>query len=675
MSPKYKALMSPLKVRNYIFKNRLIASTSLPHFLQGPETYPAESVIKHFINKARGASVVTCTGINNATTNLQFPMDLDMGHFPDYDLYDNTSQNYLVQMSESIHFYGSIASMSIFVGPPSSYTLIKKKEPNLVQGNINGVEKNDEKPFDIPLLDEFEIEKIPAHEAPDFYDEETLDKIADSYAEQAEILKKLGFDMVCVHCCYRGNLPAKFMSPLTNKRTDKFGGSLENRMRFPLMVFERIRQRVGNDFLIEMLWTGEDVEGSYTFDESVAFLNEVKKYIDIAQIRCDDGGASSYTNYTLEEAPLLDLTGRIKKLVPGLLISAVNGVHDLDLCESAIAEGKADLIASARSWLSNPDYGQLALEGRGGDVVPCLRCNKCHGRGEKDVFASVCSVNPKLGLEHLVDFMETPTQGGKKVAVIGGGPAGMRCALYLKERGHVPVIYEASASLGGVLKHADTVPFKWTLSKFKNWLVRQVSEKGIEVRLDTRATPEMLQNEGYDVIIAAVGAKPVVPPIPGLDKEKVLFAVDVLADESIAGSNVVIIGGGDVGVETGIHLARTGHKATVLEMRDKLAADATLIHYYGEMMRAWEAEENFTGIVNARVSKVQDGAVHYTDADGKEQSVQADTIMVAAGMRPLSDEALSFYGIANEFYVIGDSLKPQTIQQAMREAYGTASRI
>jgi len=275
----------------------------------------------------------------------------------------------------------------------------------------------------------------------------------------------------------------------------------------------------------------------------------------------------------------------------------------------------------------------------------------------------------------MTDFLETPAEGGKRVAVIGGGSSGMRCALYLKERGHIPVIYEAGGALGGTLRHADSVPFKWTLTKFKDFLIRQLEEKGIMVKLNTKATPEMLAKEGYDVIVAAVGSVPVLPAIPGIDKEKVLFAADVLEDESLAGQSVVIIGGGDVGVETGIHLARTGHKVTVLEIRQKLAADATLIHYYAEMVNAWTAEKNFTGIVNARVSRIQDGFVFYTDDCGKEHQVPADCIVVAVGMKPLSDEALVFHGIAKEFYLIGDCMKPQTIQQAMRAAFSTASRI
>ncbi|NLT14761.1 MAG: FAD-dependent oxidoreductase [Clostridiales bacterium] len=676
MGPKYKNLQSPLKIRNYILKNRLAASNSLPHFLQGPESYPADSVIAHFENKAKGAAIVTCMGINNFSRGKQQPMNLDFGHFPDFDLYDTCSQNYLLQLSDAIHYYDSIACMGIFVGPPSAYPLMRQKSADNPDDYLESFRESagNEKPFAVPKPYEFELELIPAHEDCIWYDSDTLSKIADSYAEQASILQTLDYDMVSIHACYRANLTARMFSPITNKRTDDWGGCLKNRMRFPLMVLERVRDRVGKDFLIELIWSAEDIRNGYTIDESVEFLNTAKKYIDVVQLRAPSADVAHPTSFNPEHEPFVRYAEYIKKRVEGLVIGTVGGYLDLDACEQVIAEGKADLIYAARAWISNPDYGRLALEGRNDDVVPCLRCNKCHGRGEKDPFVSVCSVNPLIGLEHKIPRMGIPPKRSKKVAVIGGGPAGMRCALYLKERGHIPVIFEASDTLGGVIKHSDYVDFKWTLQKFKDYLIYQVWKQGIETRFSTRATPEMLKNEPFDVVVTALGAVPVKPSIPGLDGERVCFAETALSSEASLGKNVVIIGGGEVGVETGIHLARRGHKVTVLEMRDKLAADSTLIHYYSIFKEVWEAEANLTGIVNARVHAVKDGRVCYTDTGG-EKSIEADTIVISVGMKALADEALSFYGVAGEFYMIGDCKRPGTIQTAMRAAYAVASRI
>ena len=668
--PKFKHLLEPLKIGNYVLKNRMCVSNSLPHFLQGPETYPADTVMAHYENKAKSAAIVTCMGINNFTHGKQLPMNLDFGHFPDYDLYDTNSQNYLLQLADSIHFYDSIACMGIFVGPPSAYPLMVPKGQ---QGKADPFSQT--KSLNAPPPAEFDIMKIPAHEDPTYYTEEQFNLIADSYAEQAGILKMLDFDMISIHMCYRANLPAKMFSPITNHRTDKFGGSLENRMRFPLMVLERVRQKVGKNMLIEIQWSADDLEGGYTLEESAAFLNEAKKYIDIVQLRANEVDHAHPIGFELEETPFLKFGEYMKKNVPGLVIGVIGGFHYPATCDKAIAEGKADIIYAARAYISNNDYGQLVLEGRDDDIVPCLRCNKCHGRGANEPFVSVCSVNPCIGLEQKVARMQVPTKGGKRVAIIGGGPVAMRCAMYLQDRGHIPVIYEKGPQLGGAIIHADYAEFKWPLRDFKNFLIHQMDKRGIEVHLNTEATPEMIKELNYDVVIAATGANPMVLPIPGADPEKLFFAQETFAHPEKLGENVVVIGGGEVGVEIGIYLSRKGHKASVLEMRDRLAADSTAIHYYSMLEEAWEAEPNFTGITGARVAAIKDGAVEYIDKDGNTQSVPADSVVMSAGMRPNKDLALSFYGCAKEFYMIGDCKKAATIQQGMRSAYATAMRI
>ena len=677
MGPKYAHLLSPLKIRNFVLKNRLSASNSLPHFLQGPEPYPADSVIAHYENKAKSAAIVTCMGINNFTRGKQLPMHLDFGHFPDYDLYDTNCQNYLLQLADAIHYYDSIACMGLFVGPPSAYPLMKAKAsaggPPPMQPKVSLFEQTTFHAAPPPA--EFDLEMIPAHEPCEWYSEEQLDKIADSYAEQASLLQMLDFDMVSIHMCYRANLPARMMSPITNHREDQWGGSLENRMRFPLMVLERVRQKVGPNFLIEIQWSAEDLDGGYSLDDTVTFLNEAKKYIDIVQLRGPEADHSHPISFNLEETPFLENAAYVKARVKGLVVATIGGYHYLDTCEKALADGKADLIYAARAFISNPDYGQLLLEGRADDVVPCLRCNKCHGRGEHDPFVSVCSVNPIIGLEHKIDRMSIPTRGGKRVAIIGGGPAGMRCAMYLQDRGHVPTIFEASDSLGGAIRHADYADFKWTLRDFNHYLIRQMHKRGIDVRLNTPATPEMIAAEGFDTVVAALGAVSVKPPIPGLDEGAFTFAPDTFFHPEDTGEQVVIIGGGEVGVEAGINLARRGHKVTVLEMRGRLAADSTAIHYYSMFKEAWENEPNFTGITSAKVTRVEDGQVFYLDGQGTEHGIPADTVVVSAGMKPLKDQALAFYGAAPEFYMIGDCKKPATIQQAMRAAYAVAHRI
>lgn len=649
MDSKYPNLLSPVKVRNFVIKNRMLSANSLPHFLQGPENFPADSVITHYANRAKaGAAVVTCMGINNDLRSKEIPFEEDIAHFPDMEIYDGRAQNYFVQLTDAIHFYNSLACMSLFVPPGSAYYVRKPGEVRKIDGFMRQNE-------------------LTAEE---------LEDIAEWYAQQSLQLKRLGFDMVSVHAAYHLQLPSQMLSPLTNHRTDAYGGSLENRMRFPLLILEKIRERVGKDFLIELLISAEDKEGSggMTLRDTAEFLKKAQAYADIVQLRGPEIDPAHPTGFELRETPFLEYAEYMKKQGISMLIETIGGYQKFDTCESIIREGKADLIGMARSWISNPDYGRLAYEGRQEDMVPCLRCNKCHGRGPHDVFASVCSVNPLIGIEHRLDVLTREAGAPKRIAVIGGGPAGMKAAMDLCDRGHTVTLYEATDRLGGQTKHSDRVDFKWPLKEFKDYLIRQVEKRGIDVRLNTRITAEELADTGYDVVIAALGARPRRISLPGLDTVVHMDAIEAFERSPELGHHVVVIGGGEVGVECGMFLAKQGHEVTVLELQKELAMESTMIHYRTMFRDAWEHTEHFSGITEARCKGVEEGNVVY-EKGGAEYRIPADAVVVSVGMQPLTDEALSFYGSAGRFEMIGDCRKAATIEQAMRSAFAAASNI
>jgi 2,4-dienoyl-CoA reductase-like NADH-dependent reductase (Old Yellow Enzyme family)/thioredoxin reductase len=676
MNGKYTNLLQPLELRGHVIKNRMVSANSLPHFLQGPEKYPADSIITHYANRAKsGAAIVTCMGINDFNADKHCPMEVDGGHFPDFDLYNPQCQNYLLQLSDAIHFYGAKACMGFFIAS-SKYPILRKKHP-MDEGTLEFVQLNNPMgPFPGSTPEQIEefYEGVRASVAA--LGEETMNKVAESYAQQCKILKFLGFDMASIHLCYRGQMPTRFLSPLTNHRTDEYGGCVENRARFPLMILQRIREEVGKDFIIEILISGEeDDQGGYTLDDTVAFLRLAEPYVDIAQIRASNADPNHPTGFNLEETPFLRQAEYIKKAGVKMLIAGIGGWHNPETAEKALTEGKLDLISMARAWVSNPDYGKLVYEDRADDITPCLRCNKCHGRGPNDPFVSVCSVNPKIGIEHRLHHLVSAPEGVKKVAVVGGGPAGMKAAIDLCDRGHKVTLYEITDSLGGAIKHADFIDFKWPLRDFKNYLIHQVEKRDITVKLNTLAMDKVIKDEGFDAVVVAAGAHPMKPNIPGLDGKNVVFAMDSIMNPDALGKHVVVIGGGEVGVEAGMNLAKKGHVVTVLEMRDQLAADSTFIHYRSMFQDAWEAIPDFHAIVNARCTKVTEDAVYYTDSDCVEHSIPADSIVVSAGMKPLRQEAMSFYESAPRFYMIGDCCAPSTVQQAMRSAFATASQI
>ena len=659
MKSAYPMLLSPLKIRNFTLKNRMESSNSQPHFHQGPEKYPAENTFAHYIRRAKdGAAIVTVSAINDIFGMPELPASFDIAHFPHYDLYDAQCQNYIAQFFDAIHYYDSLVSVGIF----SSASMYPYFHEDGTMELVDAGCKEDKS--ELIMEDGVVTDAITV---------ETMEKVAASFAQQSLQLKKLGCDMVTIHMCYRGQLLGQFISPRTNLRSDEYGGDMEGRGKFPLMVFKAIRDAVGNDFLIEVEVSGEE-SGGNTFEEMISFLKKAEKYIDIIQVRCGEPSPSMPTNFYLEKNPTLYQAERLKKAGLNLVVCTVGGYLDPETSEQVLREGKADMIGMARAFISNPNYGELVYNGLAGDIVPCLRCNKCHGRGPADVMLSTCSVNPEFGIEQWKPMLGESVEEKKNIAVIGGGPAGMRTAMYLHDRGHTVTLYEKEATLGGLIRHADNVDFKWTLKDYKDYLIAQIAKRGITVHLNTPAAPEML-GDGYDAVIAAVGAEPVRPPVPGADGENVIFAVDALMDCSKVGQNVVVIGGGEVGVETGMYLAKQGKKVTVLEMREKIAADATFMHYLDQFQAAWEAIPTFSAVVNARATNISAEGVSYLDKDGNMHTLPADTVVLSAGMKAKRDEALSFYGCGKRFYMVGDCRKPSTIQVVNRSAYATASVI
>ena len=665
----YPNMYTPLKVGNVLLRSRFYASQSKPHSVQGPETYPAEGFFRHYINKAKnGAAYVTMSGGmalgEPVRTRGHNPRTM-LGHFPGIDVEDSTVQNYMCQLSDALHFHGAKACM--MVGRNSLEGM----------GNVDASDGID--PF-VVLGDGGGAGFV--NEPGRAITEKEMRAIADQVALECVILQDCGFDMVYMHAAYRLMLAGRMLSKRTNLRKDEFGGSLENRARFLFMVCDRIKERCGKNFPIEVAFTALDLEDPdpekhWTLEDTRKFVNLAKGHIDILQVRPH---SVEYVHNMGFEPPLptMEAAKVAHEAANGeILISSVSGYCHPDLAERALdpQNGYLDLVGMARSFISNPQWGKLCKEGRADEIVPCVKCNKCHRNSYAAPHLGVCSVNPLYGREHRIDYLKNPVTEPKHLAIVGGGPAGMRAAMYATENGHRVTLFEKSDQLGGLLNINEHCSFKWPIWNYTKWLKEKtLSNPNIEVRLNTEATQEMLKAGNYDEILAAVGATPVKPRIPGIDNANVIHAAEIYGNEEKVGKNVVIIGGGDIGVETGFHLAYKGHNVFVVEMKEALMMDATPIHYVARYVDEWNKLENFNFACNATCTEITVNSVKYKDADG-EHEVKADTVIYCVGMRAKQDEALGLYWPGKEIRLIGDCAKPGSIQTCNHNAYDAVNSL
>ena len=639
MDNRYKNLLSPFRVGNVVFRNRIFTAPMGLHALQGGELHPTDAIITHYANKAKGgAAVVTCSGTG------AYPVSPDKDHMA-YDLYIGHSQHYLAQLADTIHFYGAKASMEI--------TATTKDPAYHVVGGVT-------RPG--PGLKPGEKTKEITREV--------MAEVKENLKDQVRILKRLGFDMCMIHMAYDMGLFAGFLSLRDNKRTDEYGPqSMENRVRLLNECCDAIHEAAGKDFLIELRMSGQLPEGSgFTADDACEFAKLVSGHADILHVHSGTMWEAHCMSFE-PDTPNLWMAEKIKKSGATIPVLTIGGYQDLDEMEAAIADGKADLISMARGWLADPNLGTKAYENRPEDVVPCVKCMRCHDSACIDGITFVCTVNPVMGIEHKLEQMLMNPTSPKKVAVIGGGPGGMQAALTAADRGHSVTLYEKNEKLGGQLNFADYASFKHSLAKFKNWLIAQLEKSPVEVKLGVEATKEMLIAEGYEVVVAALGASPLILPLPGA--ETAVPACDVYGSEDKLGKTVTVIGGGQVGCETALHLTEKGHDVTVLEMQEKILVDASA-SYRSRLTRNMGYHENLKTVTGGKCTGITAEGVSYTDKDGNAQVLPCDSVVMAAGMRPNQADATALYDSAYRLYTIGDCDKAANVQKAVRAAFATA---
>ena len=498
--------------------------------------------------------------------------------------------------------------------------------------------------------------------------EEVLKRTIDDFVRGAKYAKSAGFGMVTVHGGH-GWLIHQFISPTTNKRTDRWGGSTENRLRLAREICKAIKKEVPG-LVVELRISGfEGTADGYDIDEGIRIAEGLDGYPDILHVSAGSGA------FTVTHPSMFDpdgvnvrLAAAIKPHMKQSRVATVGALSDPEQMEEIIASGKADIIEIARGLIADPELPNKAMTGREADIDRCLRCYHCFS----EVMSSgqfCCTLNPTIGREEEYSTAPTPAER-KNVVVVGGGIAGMQAAITAAKRGHGVRLYEKSGRLGGVLLCEENVPFKKHLAEYIDRQAKRLEASGAEVFLGHELTPEEAASLGADVIIAAVGSAPAEPDIPGL--AAAVPVTEAYAQPEKLGKKALILGGGMAGTELAIYLRSLGIEAEIAEMGKRL-------NFANNSCHAAAVTEQLTKLKipvhtsTAVVSVTADGAVCSTPAG--EVSFKADSVVNALGRTPLQDKAAAFARCAPVFYAIGDCLAARNVYEANRLGFNVAMDI
>mgnify|MGYP004456703043 FL=1 len=508
--------------------------------------------------------------------------------------------------------------------------------------------------------------------------EEDMAYVRQQFVDCAVRCQKAGLKIIMIHCAHN-NLLAQFLSPASNHRTDAYGGSLENRMRFPLSVLKAVREAVPNMVIECRCSAQEDTPDGLQLEESLTFMERAQAYVDIIHVSRGNiffNYGSTYTIPTYFKGRQLNVAfaAEAKKRLH-VPVAVVGNITSLQEAEDIIGSGKADIVVMAKSYMADENLIHKSIRGHAEEVRPCTRCDWC-GNANNFGTSMRCAVNPMLGRDIDLSKLVEPGQE-KHVMVIGGGPGGMMAAQTLRAMGHRVSLYEKSHRLGGLLNDATVASFKEYMRLYLQWDIRQTMQCGAEIHLDTEVTPELVEQVNPDAVIVASGSTYVHPNIPGIEMDKVKTVSDVENHRVPVGENVVVCGGGIVGLECAVMLGMEGKKVTVIDQIPlEKFADGMPVFNHIELNYQLE-KYGVTLVGGQKITSFGETGVETVDASGEKQTFAGDTYVLALGVKPdnrLAQQLLSAY--AEGVYVVGDCVSTgRLLADANQEAFHAAIRI
>lgn len=648
MERKFPHLSSPITIGRVTFRNRMFSAPMGGTDITNDGCIGPKSTAFYELRGKGGAAAVT-------VSECMVHPKTDGSHAYHLDTAVLNSLAAATYTADAIRRHGAMPSLELshsgmYAG---TYMTDKTKQKSMNQWGAS----------DIIRPDGIEVKALT---------KEMIAEIVESYGTVAGLAKRAGFEMIMVHGGH-GWLLNQFFSPYFNKRTDEYGGSLENRCRLAIEVLKSVREAVGPGFPIEFRLSGSELfEGGYDLAEGCRIAQQIEPYIDLLHVSAGTyqrGFGDTHPSMFKEHGCNVYLAAEIKKHV-SIPVATLGGLNDPHQMEEIIASGKADIVYMARALLADPCLPRKVVENREDEIVKCLRCFTCMAE-RAATSTRRCTVNPLIGRE-MEGWDVIPAPEKKKVLVAGGGPGGLYAAYTAARKGHQVILCEKESDVGGILKSEQALPFKHEMYELSGTYKLLAEKAGVEIRLNTEVTKEYAEKEDVDALIIAVGSTPLVPPIPGLNGNNVVLVNNYYLEKEKVSDEVVVFGGGLAGCECAIHLGMEGKKVCLVEMRDELAPDANVRH---RPLLLKEIEKYATVYTGYKGLEVTADGILCEYKNGSKQLVPGKSVICALGQRSRTDAVTELQDAAPFVRVIGDAAKVSTITNAVYWGYHAALDI
>lgn len=648
MERKYPHLCSPITVGNVTFRSRMFSAPMGGTDITNDGCIGSKSAAFYELRAKGGAAAVT-------VSECMVHPKTDGSHAYHLDTAILNSLASATYAADAIRRHGAIPSLELshsgqFAG---TYMTDKMKQSEMCQWG----------PSDAVRADGVQVKALT---------KDLIREIIESYASAAGLAKRAGFEMLMVHGGH-GWLINQFLSPMFNRRNDEYGGTLENRCRFAIEVLIAIRNVAGPGFPIEFRMSGSEfVKEGYGLAEGIQIAKLLEPYVDILHVSAGTYQKTfgmTHPSMFTEHGCNVFLAEEIKKHVK-IPVATIGGLNDPVQMEEIIAQGKADIVYMGRALLADPELPRKVTENRDKEIVHCLRCFTCMAE-RAATSTRRCAVNPLIGRE--MDGTEVYLAfARKKVLVAGGGPGGLYAAYTAARRGHQVILCEKESEVGGTLKSEQAIPFKYEMYKLAETYKLLAEQAGVEIRLNTQVTADYVERERVDALIIAVGSRPFVPPVKGIDGDNVIIVNDYYKEQDRVTDQVVVFGGGLAGCECAVHLGMQGKNVHVVEMRDELCPDANVRH---RPLLLHELEKYAVIHTGHKGIEITSEGVVCEDKEGNRKLIPGTSVICALGQRSCSDVVNSLTNAAPYVRVIGDASKVSNITNAVYLGYHAALDI